>query len=313
MMQSPSEQIADFLGVLPLSLYCMICVPALLLAVAFVYFAFIKPRRNLRAEREAAGLPVARRSSPAFGFSAVRAAAPADDMPDLDMLVDIAPPAPTAIVPSPRRVRLNTGESIDADPVIMVLRGQSDGRLLVQIDDTAYRSLADPSAARDRFLRVMRELSEVINKTEAGTASTTEPPVDLAASVTTPAPAPMPRPPVKAVPLPPSPTGIPGDLPSLKLDDNPPQLVKGSLFSRPKYEAPPAPELNVAGAIEAYLQHRMRANGDFAGRNIHVHPAPDGGVMIEVDGRFYESVGDVADDEVRTYLSQTIEEWQNRQ
>jgi hypothetical protein len=36
-------------------------------------------------------------------------------------------------------------------------------------------------------------------------------------------------------------------------------------------------------------------------------------VRIQVDDKFYDAVGDVADAEVRAFLSATIQEWQDRQ
>ena len=101
---------------------------------------------------------------------------------------------------------------------------------------------------------------------------------------------------------------LPGDLPSYKLDDNPvPKLRRGQ-----KANLEPVPEVNIAGAIEAYLQHKLQQSGDFAGRSIHIYPAPDGGISIEVDGQYFEAVGDVADSGVREFMTQSIQEWQER-
>jgi len=101
---------------------------------------------------------------------------------------------------------------------------------------------------------------------------------------------------------------MPGDLPSFKLDDNP--------YERPKRgqkkEVKPVPELNIAGAIEAYLQYKISHTPDFQGRNIHIYPSPDGGVSIEAEGRYYDAVGDIEDTEVREFIANAIQEWQDR-
>ena len=101
---------------------------------------------------------------------------------------------------------------------------------------------------------------------------------------------------------------MPGDLPSFKLDDNP--------FERPKrgkkLDLKPVPELNIAGAIEAYLQYKISHTPDYQSRSIHIYPSPDGGVSIEVDGLFYDSVGDIPDNDTREFIAGAIQEWQER-
>src|SRR5262249_11356221 len=117
-------------------------------------------------------------------------------------------------------------------------------------------------------------------------------------------PAPKPRP---ASPPPPIPASgvLPGDLPSFKLDDNP--LAKPKRGQ--KLEQKPVPEINIAGAIEAYLQYKLQHSPEYAGHSIHIHPAPGGGVSIEADGKYYEAVSDVADPAVREFIAQAIQEW----
>jgi hypothetical protein len=73
------------------------------------------------------------------------------------------------------------------------------------------------------------------------------------------------------------------------------------------------PEINIASAIQAYLQHKLWQERAFPGRMIHVHSAPSGGVMIQVDNDYFESVGEVSDPAVREYIAAAIQEWQERQ
>jgi hypothetical protein len=115
-------------------------------------------------------------------------------------------------------------------------------------------------------------------------------------------------------PPPPSMNGpLPGDLPKFRDLPQQEKIKPGGLFRQPRAEIEPVPELNIAGAIEAYLQHKLRQTPDYYGRSIHVHSAPGGGVMIEVDGEYFEAVSDVYDPEVRDFISTAIQEWQERQ
>jgi hypothetical protein len=133
-------------------------------------------------------------------------------------------------------------------------------------------------------------------------------------AVNTPLPPPL-EPAVKAALAPDKPDDdAPGALPDYKAIGATDKMVKtGGILRRNKLELAPLPELNIAAAIEAYLQHRLGATRRFLGRRIHVHSAPNGGVRIEVDGTFYEAVSDITDEDVREFVSATIQEWQDRQ
>jgi hypothetical protein len=91
------------------------------------------------------------------------------------------------------------------------------------------------------------------------------------------------------------------------------EIKSRGAFRASKSEMPPIPELNIPAAIEAYLQYKKQFSPEYAQRSIHVLPAMGGGVRIEVDGTYYESVGDVADNDIRAFLQATIQEWQKRQ
>lgn len=328
-MLSPSEQFGDFLSQLPLGLFATVCGAAILLFFAFAWFAFFKPRR-IKARTVPAQEP-----EPNFTYThPVPTPNPAPvsetdlpdtgDLPDLDSLIDtrslkkelpeVEPPpavAPRPAAPAPvrskdtYRVKLNTGAMIEAKEVVAILRDPRDGRLVVQINSTGYRTLMGSPETKQEFLSVMRELSTIVNEPDDNPPAVEE--------TIEPEPAPTSKR-STSTPPPVGPSGeMPGDLPTYKLDDSliPPQ--KGGLFSKPKYEAAPVPELNIAAAIEAYLQHKLRHTSEYTGREIHVLSAPGGGVRIQVDGDYYEAVSDVTDDDVREFLSSTIQEWQERQ
>jgi hypothetical protein len=252
------------------------------------------------------------------------AAAPADeaDMPDLAALVSPTP-APAEYAPS-RSLRKGTftvtpadGSATEAVEVLTVLRDVVDGRLLVQIGDKTLLNPAQDSGFNERLQKVLREL----------TVPGTNPPAPPVQAPVAPPPVapvvqsaeeeeealPLPEsllPPVSA-PRPASSTNrvpAPGVLPSFKLDDVPlerPQRGK-------KYTPKPVPELNIASAIETFIQFKLANMGLFPGRSIHVLPAPDGGVRIEVDGQFFDAVGDVTDIAVREFLAASVQEWQDQ-
>jgi hypothetical protein len=328
----------DFFQQIPTGLILMFCGTGIILLVVMVLIVRARAQRAERTRIEHPHIPVSSAARPAAGSSAELT-----DLPDLDLLVETPapPPAapPAAVESAPVRaarkdtfqVNLSDGDRAQAVEVVTILRDVVDGGLIIQMGDRVYRDLSADEGFRDTFLKVMRELSPVVAQ-----ATGKKPPTgELRAADTPPATSPKAAPslrdlliegelktddepataaPRSAAPPPPAADGtMPGDLPRYSLDEQP-QVVKkrSGLLGRQKTEYVPVPELNLADAIENYLQHKLRHTDDFAGRSIHVHPAPDGGVAIEVDGAFYDSVGDVTDGDVRAFLAQTIQEWQAR-
>lgn len=237
-----------------------------------------------------------------------------------------AEPQPETITPPPsyidlsseyldgkKRVRLHTGQLVTAEEVVTVLRDPRDGRLIVQIEDTAYRTLVDTPDVKKRFVRVMRELSTVV--TEPDNADLDDLPVESISPESTTSQPQVEQVEKRTTAPPPPPIDIegqmPGDLPKYNLDESVKPTSRG-IFGT-KYEAQPLPELNIAASIEAYLQHKLSYTPEYAGRVLHIHSAPGGGVRIQVDDSFYEAVNEVADPEIREFLSATIREWQERQ
>jgi hypothetical protein len=253
-------------------------------------------------------------------------------MPDLEMLVNtpaapiqeavplaslVQPPVQPSAPPRPARkgtfsIPTQDGAAAEAVEVMTILRDVVDGRLIVQMGDKAYQNVNTSAEFRERFNKVMRELGQIAS--QAGSAAPeaksvpedTAPPAEVESPIAS-QPPPKPRP---ASPPPPIPASgvVPGDLPSFKLADNP--IVKPKRGQ--KLDLKPVPEINIAGAIEAYLQYKLHNTPEYAGRSIHIYPAPDGGVSIEVDGRYYDAVSDVEDEAVREFISQAIQEWQER-
>lgn len=304
------SEFSDFLA-LPFvgSALAMMCILGLLLVAAVVGIVVLRRRK---ADQAAA-------ASASVTFDATE-----HEMPDLDALVNLPPasaaaaPGGAAAAPAPPRaarkgtfsVAVRDGAASEAVEVMTVLRDVVDGRLLVQMGDNVYQNVNSDAEFKERFLRLMRELGQVAGRAAASVESASTGLRDLLpgdADEPPAAPA-SPRPSASAPPPVSSSGRMPGDLPSFRLDDNPlPKAQRGR-----KLEQKPVPEVNIAGAIEAYLQHKLRHSPEYSGRSIHIYPAPDGGVSIEVDGRYYDAVGEITDTGVREFIAGAIQEWQER-
>jgi hypothetical protein len=91
------------------------------------------------------------------------------------------------------------------------------------------------------------------------------------------------------------------------------EMTKMAMGQRPEpVEAAPPPP-SIAEQIQEVLQRKLEQTPGFTGRSIHIRPSLHGGVRIEVDGRFYEGVGEVDDDAVRQLLQDAVREWEENQ
>jgi hypothetical protein len=300
-------------------LYGML-VPTLALGL-MIYLAVVRPALAKRRQQKAASLTA---PAPAHLTAArpttdapVKAALGGDeDLPDLDALLAV-PAAPAAAAPRPDQPRalgevtvsLVTGKVVRAREELVLLRDPADGRLIVQMPNVSYKSFASAPAAKETFTRLMNELAKSLTQPD-GAPAPAAPPV----SVAPPAPKPAAPPPVIPPPVvPPSVDApLPGDLPKYR-DMTGGELKGRGFLGRPKFEFQEIPEMNIAASIEAYLQHRLLQTPGYAGRRWHVHAAPDGGVRIQIEDRFFEAVSDIDDPEARAFIQQAIQEWQDRQ
>lgn len=274
---------------------------ALLLAVIAYLIAW---RRQKAQEERAPAAPYAEPAQSAFVDA---------DFPDLDDLLKTAPVTRSAT--GTFRLQLAEGEETEVAEVFSVLRDLSDGGLIVQIGDKAYRHPASGADAefRRRFETALRDLaastaSAAPEQAPPAPTAPSEPVTETPVRPSPPAPTPSPVPDLAMPDLPDIP--LPGDLPKFRM----PAKIETPKRGRIKPDRTPVPEINIAAAIESFLQHKLSMTGDFAGRSIHVSQSPQhGGVLIEVDGTFFESVADITDDAVREYITATIQEWQDRQ
>ncbi len=99
-----------------------------------------------------------------------------------------------------------------------------------------------------------------------------------------------------------------------------PQLGRGAKAAAAPQQAPatspavtntePVASGSVAEQIEHHLQAHLRQTGAFAGRSIHVKDATDGGVRIEVDGAYFDSVGAITDPDIKRAIKKAVATWQ---
>ena len=206
--------------------------------------------------------------------------------------------------------------------VFRVMRDLADGSLLVEVDGVRYRKLAeinDPQVGR-RFMSNARALAQfalILKGSPPPAAPLLDAvPPQLAELFREEQPAPPQLPP-DGTPLPPlrpratAPTGptTPPEPVRMRPLDALKQQDKSSEEGEDQIEAG---LINLADEIEEMLQFRLSLNTHLAQRSIHIRPGLGGGIRVEVDGTFYDEVGDVSDGEVREFIQATIREWEAR-
>lgn len=285
---------ADFLRQIPPIALVMFCVSGAALVFA-VTAAIIQRRRKfkrLEALAQAGALQ-----------TVVGGAGDIDPdlLPDLD---DLTSPAARPSGGGMFSIRLTREDAlIDVVEVVTFLRAVADGALIVQMGDKAYR-LADASGDPEveRRLATLREALGLPAAPVRPAPPAAPPPAARPAAV----PAPPPAAPTSTV----VPGQLPGDLPRFKMPD---KVEPPGRFRRPKRPDEIVPEINIAAAIEEYLQFKLAETQAFPGRYLHIRGGAKGGLAIDVDDRSFEAVDDIDDAEVRAFLRQTIQEWQDRQ
>lgn len=326
--------LSDFLQQIPLQLIVMFCGSAVALIVAF---AIVIGARNRRAQAVAASA----QSSAALYTPPVNAFSGGEDLPDLDSLVTQEVPIIETAPPRVARsgtfsIRLTDGDDLEVVEVLTVLRDVTDGGLLIQIGDRIYRNppaLADAEFKR-RFNTTISELAKNLSVGVPRPTKSAPPPPPRPgvpaeqARFAPPVPTPPPDEPGNEADMPTDedflpPTNTPerstgtlpaalyGDLPKFNLPDKP--ITTKPLRRVPKPSNEPIPEIDVGGSVEAYLQYKVSQSPEFAGRSIHIRSNPQGGIKIEVDGVYYDSVAEVEDVVAQAFLRASIEEWQSRQ
>jgi hypothetical protein len=204
------------------------------------------------------------------------------------------------------------GTAAGAVEVMRILRDLADGALVVEIEGRRYRSLQQITDAETgrRFMGNAQALAAF-----AGLSGATAPLPAEGAVVPSPPPIYEASVSSSAVPVasavPPAPPA-----PSARRPESGEKARRRGIFGLTRRAEEDESEgllvLNMADEIEEILQHRLSL-GPLAERSIHIRPAPDGGVRIEVDGRSYDTVDDVPDSSVQDVLRSAIREWEARQ
>ena len=194
-----------------------------------------------------------------------------------------------------------TTSSENTIEVMRVYRDLADGSLIVDIAGRRYRHVSeidDPETAR-RLVGNVHALAAI-----AGISGGVGAP-PIAAS------APRTEPPPQAATPPPDPF-LAERL--QKPPDEPEKPVRRGLFGQRKDKLPPMPEpKSFVEQIEELLQFRLATTPELAHRAIHISPGLGDGVVVEVDGAFYDGVGEIPDEQVRTFVQATIREWERHQ
>jgi hypothetical protein len=226
--------------------------------------------------------------------------------------IDQSPAEDAALEEAAMPVSAPAGEPADAVEVLRVWRDLADGTLIVEIGGQRFRALNEiqDTNLQRRLMNVVRDLANMARSTPSPTLPA--PP---------PAPARSPQPPRSAAPTPaekkPDAPSKPADIDLSSASLSPGtmfrEMTKMAMGQRPEpVEAAPPPP-SIAEQIQEVLQRKLEQTPGFTGRSIHIRPSLHGGVRIEVDGRFYEGVGEVDDDAVRQLLQDAVREWEENQ
>ena len=191
----------------------------------------------------------------------------------------------------------------DMVEVMRIMRDLADGSLIVEINGQRYRRLTDITDAQvgRRFLGNAQALARFAR---LGDLNIPEEQEELPYIADTPVP-PSSASPAELPPLPPAP---PTPAPST---GGWREATSGGASGNA--DAAETTEKSMLEQIEELLQFRLARTPEMAHRSIHVRTALDGGVRIEVDGKFFDGVGSVTDTPVREFIQATIREWEARQ
>jgi hypothetical protein len=205
----------------------------------------------------------------------------------------------------------------DSIELLRVWRDLSDGSLIIEIGGQRFTSVSELQGANldRRFVNVVRDLTAMLRT--AAEQPSAPPKTSPKAAAAAPQPAPTARPPeVAGKPespaKKPAPPPADGELPSMAPGTMFKQMGRVAMGHKPE-PLEEAPVLSIPDQIEQVLQKHLADLPEYADRSIHVRPSPFGGVRIEVDGQFYEGVGDVPEDQVRALIQDAVREWEKHQ
>jgi hypothetical protein len=70
------------------------------------------------------------------------------------------------------------------------------------------------------------------------------------------------------------------------------------------------PKISIVEQIDAVLQKYLAAEPALAQRSIHLEQAPEGGLRILIDGRYFQRPGDIEEREIQLALKMALKEWE---
>jgi hypothetical protein len=238
---------------------------------------------------------------------------------------EVAPP--TSLQSVQEEPMLRPEDYMPAHPgeVMRVLRDETSGSLIIEVEGRRYRRLAE---IRDGRIgrRVLWAIADLLSFAE-------EVPLEaVARSVPAVTNAPPPTPQPEPTPATPSPTPAPAvsakalaateeeflrRLKEESLEETKKQQTKPARFGLLRHKpAKPTSELAKPHAfvdeIEEILQEFIRESVVPVEKPAHVQTGPEGALEIEVDGKVYERPDDVPDPIVRGLIKAAVEEWESR-
>ena len=225
------------------------------------------------------------------------------------------PPGSSASNVTPTDATPTEVDHNDMVEVMRIWRDLGDGSLVIELGGRRYRSVNDISNGEllRRFTAVVRELWQMVNGSTAN-RTLANPPASSNASLNAGGAS------VANVPLPTGGTsslfnrvGALNPPPEIDPDASKPRGILRGATRQTGTTPAAARRPSIGDAVEDYLQFKLSTTAQFQARSIHVRPAVDGGVRIEVDGHYYDGVGDVVDADVRDFLLATLREWEARQ
>ena len=210
----------------------------------------------------------------------------------------------------------------DTVEVLRVWRDISDGTLILEVNGRRFSSMPDLRSAEleRRFMNVVKELVALI-KAGQGAAPKAQPSSQPQPQSSPRQPKPRPVAASTSVEADEAAAQTPRKLSTEEMPSMAPsdmfrqmgQLALGRKQESPEEEPVVVESLSIPEQIDALLQQRLQTLPEFVGREIEVQPSLGGLVIIKVDGKFYEGVGEVADDDVRALLQDVVREWEESQ
>lgn len=194
-----------------------------------------------------------------------------------------------------------------AHEVLRVARDNLTGRLLVEVAGQRFAKLSDIQDAQlaQAILTTLRDLQEFAGASAPAPAAPLSP-ITTPPAAATPTPA---APPVIFAAPPPKPA-IPttsAEMPPIPKPSMNPFKQAQVLRERAK-QLEPIQLKSIPEIIDEYLQHKL-LNTPHTRRGIRVSGNTQGGVVFEMDGRMYDAVEAVPDEEVRNLIKSAIAEW----